>query len=70
MPSQTFGPSVRELLLVIVFLLGFCVLLLVEVTNATRGYGTTIGLIGRFVGTVTVLGALLTAFVERKFDLR
>ncbi len=59
MPSRAYRLSIRSLLLVIVFQLGFCILLLAEVVNATRGYGTLLTLISGFAGGVMVVGALL-----------
>ena len=63
--SHTYSPSVRDLLLVIVFQLGICVLLLSEVADATRGYGSLIGLLGQIVGVVTVAAALLVFVTDR-----
>ena len=59
MPSSTYHPSIRSLLLVIVFQLGFCILLLADVANATRRYGTLLTLISGLAGGVTVVAALL-----------
>ncbi|MFC6989996.1 hypothetical protein ACFQJD_17165 [Haloplanus sp. GCM10025708] len=50
--------SIRQLLLVVVFLLGICVVLLADVVNATRGFATTAAGVGKLVGTLTALGAL------------
>jgi len=36
MPSSAFRLSIRSLLLVIAFQLGFCILLLADVANTTR----------------------------------
>lgn len=69
MPSSEYGTSVTELSLVIVFQLGFCILLLAEVADATRGYGTLLGLAGYLVGGLTVVGALLTLLVRRRAGL-
>lgn len=69
MPSREYDTSVIELLLVIVFQLGFCILLLAEIADATRGYGTLLGLAGYLVGGLTVVGALLTLLVRRTFGL-
>lgn len=59
MPSSAFRLSIRSLLLVIVFQLGFCILLLADVANTTRGYGTLLTLSSGLAGGVTVVGALL-----------
>jgi len=59
MPSSTSHLPIRGLLLVIVFQLGICILLLADVANATRGYGTLLTLMGGVAGGVTVAGALL-----------
>jgi hypothetical protein len=45
-------------------------LLLAEVADATRGYGTLLGLAGYIVGGLSVVGALLTLVVRRRFGLR
>ena len=57
MPSSTDDRSVRQLLLVIVFQLGVCLVVLGEVAIAARGYGE-FG-IAHLVGGVTAAGALL-----------
>ncbi len=59
MPSSKYNISLPELSLVIVFQLGFCILLLAEIADATQGYGTLLGMAGSFVGGLTVVGALL-----------
>lgn len=69
MPSGKSVTSVTELSLVIVFQLGFCILLLAEVADATRGYGTLLGLAGYLVGGLTVVGSVLTLLVRRRFRL-
>jgi hypothetical protein len=66
MPSTIVDPSITELLLVIVFLLGFCVIFLAEITNATNGYDTTIGLVGQLLGSVIAVGALLILLMRRR----
>lgn len=59
MPSSTYRPSIRSLLLVIVFQLGLCIVILADVANATRGYGTLLTLVSGLAGGVTIAGALL-----------
>ena len=66
MPSNIADPSIPELLLVIVFLLGLCVLFLAEITNATSGYDTTIGLVGQLLGSLIAVGALLILLMRRR----
>ena len=66
MPSTIVDPSITELLLVIVFLLGLCVIFLAEITNATNGYDTTIGLVGQLLGSVIAVGALLILLMRRR----
>ena len=70
MPADNVGPSVTELLLVVVFLLGLCVLFLAAITDATAGYDTTLGLLGRLVGSLTAVGALALLFLRRRVDTR
>lgn len=65
MSANIVDPSITELLLVIVFLLGLCVLFLAEITNATSGYVTTIGLVGTLIGSIVSVGALLILFLRR-----
>ncbi|MFB6122091.1 MAG: hypothetical protein ABEJ78_01350 [Haloferacaceae archaeon] len=50
--------SIRQSLLVVVFLLAVCVVLLGDVVSATRGVETAISGVGKFVGGLTALGAL------------
>ena len=69
MPSSKYDTSVTELSFVIVFQLGFCILLLAEIADATRGYGTLVGLAGYLVGGLTVVGAVLVSLGRRKFGL-
>ena len=66
MSSTIVNPSITELLLVIVFLLGFCVLLLAEITNATSGYDTTIGSVGQLLGSLIAGGALLIILIRHR----
>jgi len=66
MPSNIVDPSITELLLVIVSLLGLCVLFLAEITNATSGYDTTIGSLGQLLGSLIAVGALLILLVRRR----
>lgn len=66
MSSNIFDPSITELLLVIVFLLGLCVLFLAEITNATSGYDTTIGFVGQLLGSLISAGALLILLRRRR----
>lgn len=68
MSSNRYSPSIRDLLLIVVFQLGICILLLVEVANAIRGYGTLLGLAGQLIGSVTAAGALLAVLVRRRSD--
>lgn len=49
-------PSATDLRLVIVFQLGVCILLLAGVVNGTQGYETTLGLVGKLVGGVMIVG--------------
>ena len=65
MPSDAYSPSVRDLLLVIVFQLAVCTLLLVEIANATRGYDSLLGLAGQLVGGVMAVGAMLIVLARR-----
>lgn len=67
MPSSEYHIAATELSLVIVFQLGFCLLLLSEIADATRGYGTVLGLAGSLVGGLTVVGALLVLLARRRF---
>jgi hypothetical protein len=69
MSSSAYDASVTDLLFVVVFQLGFCMLLLAEVADATRGYGTLLGLAGYVVGGLTAVGALLALLVRRRFGL-
>jgi hypothetical protein len=69
MSSTIFDPSLTELLLVIVFLLGLCVLFLAELTNATSGYDTTMGFVGQLLGSLISLGALLILLRRSRFDV-
>lgn len=66
MSSNIVDPSITELLLVIVFLLGLCVLFLAEITNATSGYDTTIGLAGQLLGSLIAVGALLILLMRQR----
>ncbi len=66
MSSNVSDPPVTELLLVIVFQLGVCILFLAEVADAARGYDTLSSLAGQLVGTVTAVGAVTLLFVRRK----
>ncbi|MFC6726686.1 hypothetical protein ACFQE1_20405 [Halobium palmae] len=66
MPSDLDRPPIRDLLLVLVFQLGLCVLLLAEVVDATRGYDTLVGLFGRVLGTATAAGAVLASVLRRR----
>jgi|AntRauTorcE11898_2_1112593.scaffolds.fasta_scaffold35896_2 hypothetical protein len=69
MPSNIVDPSVTELLLVIVSLLGLCILFLAEITNATSGYDTTIGLVGQLLGSLIAIGALVILLLRRKVGI-
>lgn len=62
MPFSDYRHSIRLLLFVIVFQLGLCILLLADVANATRGYGTLLTLLIGLAGVVTVAGAVLGSF--------
>lgn len=66
MPSTVYDPTVTDLLLVIVFQLGLCILLLGSITNATQGYDTAPGLFGQVVGSLTAVGAVLAFLVQRR----
>ncbi|WP_426961894.1 hypothetical protein [Haloparvum alkalitolerans] len=66
MPSTVSDPPVTELLLVIVFQLGVCILFLAEVADAARGYETLSSLAGQLVGTATAVGGLALLFVRRR----
>lgn len=66
MSLNIVDPSITELLLVIVFLLGLCVLFLAEITNATSGYDTTISLAGQLLGSLIAVGALLILLMRRR----
>lgn len=70
MSSNIVDPTITELLLVIVFLLGLCVLFLAEITNATSGYDTTIGLVGQLLGSLVAVGALLLLLLRRRVGAR
>lgn len=65
MPSTTHSSSIRNLLLIIVVQLGFCMILLAEVANAARGYGTLVTLAGFIVGSMMIVGAILVTFNNR-----
>jgi hypothetical protein len=69
MSSSDYDTSLTELTLVIVFQLGFCILLLAQIVDATRGFGTLPGLIGYLLGGGTAVGALLTVLVRRRAGL-
>ena len=69
MPSSESGISVIELLLVIVFQFGVCILLLAEIADATSGYPTLLGLIGYIAGGLTVVGSLLPLLMPQRFGL-
>lgn len=66
MPSNIVDPSITDLLLVIVFLLSICVFILAEITNATSGYDTTIGLVGQLLGSLIAVGALLILLMRHR----
>ncbi|MDS0282384.1 hypothetical protein [Haloarcula onubensis] len=66
MPSTVDNPTVTDLLLVIVFQLGLCVLLLGAITNATQGFDTALGSLGQVVGSLTAVGALVALLVQRR----
>jgi hypothetical protein len=66
MPASEYDVSATDLSLVTVFQLGFCLPLLAEVADATRGYGTLLGLAGYVVGGPTAVGAALTLLVRRR----
>lgn len=69
MPSSLARPSIRELLLVIVFQLGFSIVLLGEVVNATRGYDTVLGQFGQLLGAALAVGALVVAYLGRTLEV-
>lgn len=60
--SRRYHRSIHRLSLVIVFLLGICVVLLSGILNATSGYDTMIAAVGKLVGSITALGALLILY--------
>lgn len=64
MPSDRDSRSIRNLLLVIVFQLGLCVIVLAEVANAAREYSTLLPTVAQLVGSVTAVGALLAFLVK------
>ena len=59
MPSDAYGCSIRNLLFVIVFRLGICIVVLAAIADAVRGYSTLLPGLARLVGGLTALGALL-----------
>lgn len=65
-PSNTYDPSVSELLLVIVFQLGVCILFLAEVAAAARGFETLLSMVGQLIGSITAIGALVYLYVRRR----
>lgn len=65
MPSTTHSASIRNLLLIIVVQLGFCMILLAEVANAARGYGTLVTLAGFLVGGMMIASAIFVASTDR-----
>ena len=68
MPSDPFTPSVRDLLLVVVFQLGVCLIALAELVDATAGFDTLVGLFGRSVGAVTVLSVIGVRLLRRRVE--
>lgn len=69
MPSRKYDISSTELSLIIVLQLGFCLLLLAQIADATSGYETLLGVAGYLVGGVTVVGAVLILVARRRFGL-
>jgi len=61
-----YDPSVTDLLFVVVFQLGVCILLLAAAANAARGYDSLLTLAGQLAGGATALGALLIRLVRRQ----
>lgn len=62
MPSETYGRSIRNLLLVIVFQLGLGIFVLAEVLDAARGYETVLSPVVQLIGGVTAVGALVVLY--------
>jgi hypothetical protein len=66
MPSDRYGRSIRNSLLVIVFQLGLCIIVLAAVVNAARGYSTLLPTIMQLLGGATAIGALLALYAFEK----
>jgi hypothetical protein len=66
MPSDRYGRSIRNVLLVIAFQLGLCIIVLAAVVNAARGYSTLLPTIMQFLGGVTAAGALFVLYIFEK----
>ena len=67
MSSGVSNLQVRDLLLVVVFQLGLCVLLLAEIVNATSGSDTLLGLAGQLLGGVIAVGALTLLLLRYRY---
>jgi uncharacterized membrane protein len=58
MPSTELSQWVPNLLCLITFQLGICLVLLADIANATRGYGLLITLAGSVIGVLMAASAL------------
>jgi hypothetical protein len=66
MPSQS--RPIRNLLLIVVFQLGLCIVVLGDVANAARGYGTTLPGVAQLLGATTAVLAVVAFFVRSSPD--
>jgi len=66
MPST--DPSNRDLLLVIVFQLSFCMVFLGSIVTAVRGYETLLPQVGQILGGLLAVGTLVAVFDPGQSD--
>lgn len=69
MPSNAYDPPVSDLLLLLVFQLGVCILFLAAVADAARGYDTLLSMVGQLIGSTTAIGALAVLIVRYRLGI-
>jgi hypothetical protein len=68
--ATVLDPSTTDLLFVVVFQLGLCVVFLAEVANAAHGYDTLLALVGQLLGGLLAVGALLMLVLRYRLGVR